>query len=67
VIAMILLPAAGTLLLAGPDATECGCDLGCNDGPYPPGVNVLVARAASRHSAQPGTDTAANDHGTVTP
>jgi len=25
------------------DGRDCGCDAGCNDGVYPPGVNVLLA------------------------
>jgi transcriptional regulator with XRE-family HTH domain len=59
-------PACGCRTEGDPDATECGCDAGCNDGPYAPGVNVLIARAAAQHSAQPGTDAAASDQGTVT-
>lgn len=28
-----------------PDANECGCDAGCNDGIYPPGINQMIAAA----------------------
>lgn len=41
-------PGCGCTLPADPDDRECGCDDGCNDGPYPPGVNALIAAERDR-------------------
>lgn len=41
-------PACGCRTLSDPDARECGCDAGCNDGPHAPGVNALIAAERER-------------------
>ncbi len=39
-------PGCGCVTPDDPDRNECGCDEGCNDDVYPPGVNVLIKRGA---------------------
>jgi hypothetical protein len=40
-------PGCGCVTDDDPDRNECGCDLGCNDDVYPPGVNALIKAAAT--------------------
>ena len=41
-------PACGCRLPGDPDARECVCDAGCDDGPHAPGVNAIIAAARVR-------------------
>lgn len=41
-------PECGCTLPGDPDASECGCDAGCNDGPHAPGINALIAAERER-------------------
>lgn len=40
-------PGCGCVTFDDPDRNECGCDEGCNDDVYAPGVNVLIKRAGA--------------------
>jgi hypothetical protein len=44
-------PSCGCRTIGDADSRDCGCDAGCNDGVYPPGVNVLILQASQRPAA----------------